>query len=145
MCATFLKSIYQQKSSLRTTSSGFSLPAALFIIVILGLLAIALFRMTQTSEVAVAQEILSIRGFYAAESGLQTAAMSAFPVSGGAGTCSNFTLNFSTSGLSNCSATVTCTSYISDGTNFFNITSTGQCSSGELQSSRTLEALLRGL
>lgn len=133
------------KAEFNKKHAGFSLPAALFIIVILGLLAVALFRMTQTSEVSIAQEVLSIRGFYAAESGLQTAAMSIFPVSGGAGVCNNFTLNFTTTGLSNCSASVTCSQYVADGKNFYNIASTGQCSSGELQSSRTVEALLSDL
>ncbi|WP_144392394.1 hypothetical protein [Pleionea sediminis] len=124
--------------------SGFSLLAALFIIVVLGLLAAALFRMTQTANLAVAQEVLTIRAFFAAESGAQASAMSLFPI-GGTGSCNNQTINFSINGLTGCRAIITCTNFIADGETFYRITSEGQCGSGELQASRTVEGLLKDL
>ncbi len=125
-------------------NSGFSLIAALFIIVVLGLLAAALFRMTQSSNVAVSQEALSIRAFFAAESGAQAAAMDLFPIGGG-GACNSRTINFTNSGLVNCQATITCTSFVADGETFYRVSSQGQCSSGELQTSRTVESLMQDL
>ncbi len=123
---------------------GFSLIAALFVIVILGLLAAALYRMTQTANVGVAQEVLSIRAFLAAESGAQTAAMEAFPL-GGAGVCNSRTINFSSNGLVNCSVNITCSAFASAGETYYQIESQGQCSTGDLQASRTLEVMLRPL
>lgn len=127
-----------------TQNQGFSLVAALFVIIVLGLLAAALFRMTQTANIAVAQETLSIRAFFAAESGAQSTAMQIFPLSG-AGTCANQTINFTNSGLIGCRATVQCVSYTADGETFYEVNSQGQCSSGDLQTSRTLEVMLKEL
>jgi MSHA biogenesis protein MshP len=100
--------------------------------------------MTQTSNVAVAQEVLSIRAFFAAESGAHAAAMRLFPITG-ASSCSNQTLNFTASGLVGCSAIINCTSFVADGETYYQISSEGQCGSGDLQTSRTLEVMLRDL
>ncbi len=123
---------------------GFSLFAALFVIVILGMLAAAMIQMTQTSNVAVAQEALSIRAFFAAESGAQAAAMDVFPLSGG-GSCSNRTINFSSNGLVGCSAIIQCSSFNSDGENYFQVNSEGRCGSGDLSTSRSIDLLLKEL
>lgn len=125
-------------------SKGFSLVAALFIIVALGLLAAAMYRMNQTSNVAVAQEVLSIRAFFAAESGAHTAAMQIFPLSGG-GACNNQTINFTASGLIGCRAIVQCASFVADGETYYSVSSEGQCGSGDLQTSRTVEVMLRDI
>ncbi|WMS85939.1 PilX N-terminal domain-containing pilus assembly protein [Pleionea litopenaei] len=122
--------------------SGMTLVMALFIIIVLGLLASFLYQMTQTANSATAQEVLSIRAFYAAESGAQAAAMQAFPLTGG-GACNNQTINFSAPGLINCSSQVTCNSYTADGLDFYSVVSTGRCGSGENQTSRTIEVLLK--
>ncbi|MEE4245311.1 MAG: hypothetical protein V2I33_07855 [Kangiellaceae bacterium] len=129
---------------LTSNSRGFSIFAALFIIIVVGLLAGTILRMTQTSEVAVAQETLSIRAFFAAESGVQAVAMQIFPLTGG-GFCNNQVINFAANGLTNCRATITCNAYVADGENYYQVVSQGQCSSGELQASRTIESLMRDI
>lgn len=140
---SIIKSVkYSANPSIK--NNGFSLVAALFVIIVLGLLAAALFRMTQTANIAVAQETLSIRAFFAAETGAQTAAMQIFPLSG-AGSCNNQTINFTNPGLIGCSAIVQCVSYTADGDTYFEVSSQGQCSSGDLQTSRTLEVMLKDI
>jgi MSHA biogenesis protein MshP len=125
-------------------AAGFSLVAALFIIVVLGILAAALFRMTQTSNIAVAQEVLSIRAFFAAESGAHAAAMRIFPLAG-ASSCSAQTINFTAAGLVGCSANVNCTSFVAEGITYYRVASEGQCGSGDLQTSRTVEVMLKDI
>lgn len=134
--------IFPNTSAIQKTR-GSTLLIALFIIVVLALLATLIFRMNQTATIATAQETLSIRAFYAAESGAQTAAMQVFPLSGGLGACTNSTINFSNAGLINCSAVISCQSYSADGEQFFDIASVGRCGSLENEASRTIEVLLK--
>ncbi len=129
----------------KNTMRGFSLLTTLFVIIILSLLAAALFRMTQSGNIAVAQEVLSIRAFFAAETGAQAMAMDIFPLAG-AGVCTNRTINFTANGLVGCRASVVCTTTIVNGENYYRVTSQGQCAIGsEKETSRTLNILLKDI
>ncbi len=123
---------------------GISLFLSLFILVVLGLLAAALFRMNTIGETSVARETLSIRAFFAAESGLQSNAMQLFPLAG-VGACNNQVINFAANGLTGCNATVTCSGFLSDGEQHYIVSSTGQCGTGDSTASRTLEAMFKAL
>ncbi|MCO7226302.1 hypothetical protein [Pleionea sp. CnH1-48] len=131
------------KSSRLIQQQGFSMLTVLFILVLLGVLAVAMVRLNQSSNVSVAQEVLSIRAFFAAESGAQSAASEIFPISG-AGSCSNRTINFTTAGLTGCRAQLTCSSFTVDSEVYYRITSVGSCAIGtEYEASRTLQTLLK--
>lgn len=130
---------------------GFLLPLALFIIVVMGLLALALSRMTTQTSLASAQELLSVQAFYAAESGAQQGMNRLYPPADTNqrvnvnSRCDNVnrTLTFTgVDGLNSCSASVRCecaNCAPTDATSFYTITSQGRCGSGVLSAERTIK------
>src|SRR5690554_3189730 len=50
---------------------GFLMPVALFIIVIMGIYALILWRTTSQANLSAVQEVITVQAFYAAESGAQ--------------------------------------------------------------------------
>src|SRR5690606_3795973 len=129
--------------------AGFLIPLAIFIVVVMGLLALALARTTTQTGLATAQELLSLQAFYAAESGAQHGLNWLFspdvdPSSigyrnGVDSRCEGYVenLNFAgVTGLASCSAAVTCECEDdcppTAPTNFYTITSEGRCGSGAI-------------
>lgn len=126
--------------------AGVSLAMLLFVIIIVSLLAAAIIRLTTESSVSTAQQVVSTRAFFAAESGAQLQAMALFPISGGAGACANQTYNFTVAGVNACSATTTCNTITVNGEDYFQVTSAGQCNIGQpLQATRTIEVRLKDI
>lgn len=128
---------------------GFLIPLALFIVVVLGLLALALTRMTTQTGLGSAQELLSVQAFYAAESGAQRGMNHLFfpdatDRAAVNARCTGFneTVNFAgVSGLAACAAQVTCACSncgVNDPTSFYTLTSIGRCGQGALISERTI-------
>ena len=142
---------------------GFLMPVALFIIVIMGVYVLVLWRTTSQSNIGAVQEVISVQAFYAAESGAQHGmAELFFPEVSRRQTdlaCENMnnTLPFSVTGLDNCLATVTCTCVYENASgctpnntanygpaapvahSFYTLTSTGSCTVGNINAQRTLE------
>ncbi len=120
---------------------GFSLPVAILAIVLLSLLGAAMLSMVSFSHRSVANIVLSTRAFYAAESGGQYALGKLFPLKGGAPACRpGLTLNFTPPGLTGCRAVLTCTGpTLLNGHDFYRLTSTGQCASGEDRAVRQVQ------
>ncbi|MFN4289518.1 MAG: hypothetical protein ACK4E7_01410 [Permianibacter sp.] len=134
--------------SFPSRQAGFSLPLALFIIVVLGLLATVLYRVVALNQLSVVQETLSARAFLAAESGAQAGMMRLFPISGAAASCSGspgIDQSFSSSGLVGCDVTLVCSSLLVDGEMHYQMSSTGVCRAGNLRASRTIEVSARQL
>src|SRR5690606_1010517 len=128
---------------------GFLMPVALFIIVIMGIYALVLWRTTSQSNLSAVQEVITVQAFYAAESGAQRGmAELFFPDASSRQDIDdrcvnmNISMNFSVTGLNNCSAIVTCelntitTPVIRS---FYSVDSTGSCGSGNISAMRTLE------
>lgn len=125
--------------------SGISIAILLFIIIILGLLALTLVNLNNQSAQANAQQVIATRAFFAAESGAQRQAMAIFPIGGGS-SCSHLTFNFSANGLNGCSATTQCNPILVNGETYFQVISQGQCNAGHpLQSTRTIEVRLKNI
>ncbi len=123
---------------------GFSLPLALFIIVVLGALSVVMYRVLAIGQSSVAQEVLATRALLAADSGAQAMMMQLFPASGtGNGAAFNWT--HTGSGLSGCSSEVSSSSTLSGSITLVTITSVGQCAAGALQARRTVTVQARGL
>lgn len=123
---------------------GISLAFLLFAIIVISLLAGALMRLNSQSAVAVAQQVMSTRAFFAAESGANLQALNIFPVSGAAGSCANQTYSFTNQGLSGCQASTTCSEILVDSIRYYQVVSQGQCNIGNpLQATRTLEIRLK--
>jgi MSHA biogenesis protein MshP len=124
--------------------AGLGLPVALFIIVIMSLIAVAVSRLTDTSGQAFSQNLLSSRAFYAAESGAQLRAQSvltASPCVCGADQTYNFTLLAPLSGLNLCRAVTSCTSFVANGETYCTIESIGRCDNSNAE--RTIEVRIK--
>ncbi|MCW8875625.1 MAG: PilX N-terminal domain-containing pilus assembly protein [Kangiellaceae bacterium] len=137
------------KNKLKLTRSkyeqGISLAVLLFILIIIGLLATALTNLTSQSTQSNAQQIIATRAFFAAESGANLQAQSIFPITG-ASSCANQTYNFTGNGLNGCTATTVCNTITVNSEDYFQVTSTGQCNSGQpLQATRTIEVRLKDI
>lgn len=127
--------------------AGFSLPVAIFVLVVLSLLGAAMTRMLATGAQSVGFEVLSARAFYAAESGAQWGMNTLFPPIGPpAGTCfAQQNLSFGASGLNGCNAQVTCAGPVvvanagGATSTQFRISSRGTCGSGTDTATRVIE------
>ncbi|MGS2723581.1 hypothetical protein ACVBEJ_07525 [Porticoccus sp. GXU_MW_L64] len=128
--------------------SGYLMPLAAFILVAMAVMAAALMRTSGQTGISVAQEAITLQAFYAAESGAQLGMSTLYFDSTNAltraaidGRCDGMNLNpaYNTAGLSNCNATVSCARSLSDNASFYTITSVGNCGSGEVTSTRTVE------
>lgn len=146
---------------------GFLLPLALFIIVVMGVLALTISRTATQSQTAVVQEFMSLQSFYAAESGAQRG-MSAlfFDVNGRQAAddaCSDMNINpdySGVNGLSACTVAVSCTCRYQNGSvcaptnlanysaaapvdvlkSFYTVTSVGTCGEREYRAERSIQA-----
>ncbi len=121
---------------------GIGLPASLFIIIILSLIVLAMSDLNEQSALAFGQDYHSMRAFYAAESGAQVAMNRIFV---GAAACSDpmtpidFDSGGSNPGFDNCTASISCSSVLVDGTTYYTITSTGTCGAGFEQAQRSIQ------
>lgn len=131
--------------SSRSSQRGFSLPVAIFILVIMALIGTALVNLTLSSHQSLSQEVMSTRAFYAAESGAQTALSQLFPLNGTAATCSAPypTVALSATGLDGCSAVVSCSSNIISTNTYYTLTSTGRCNFVTTSATRQIELMAK--
>lgn len=81
---------------------------AVFVIVVMGLLASALFGLFSSASQASVANVGGARANFAAKSGLQNAFMQLFPTNGDPADCSTINLTFVEEGLKNCTAEITC-------------------------------------
>jgi MSHA biogenesis protein MshP len=122
-----------------TKVRGLGLPLAIFIITVMAFIALAINELSEAGAKTVGVNVLSMRAFYAAESGANVVL-----AAGGSGPpCnSSTTVNINSgnmqAGLAQCRATVTCTP---NGT-VYDITSTGICGSGAEQATRIVRVRL---
>lgn len=126
--------------------SGFGLPSAIFIIVIMALIVAAMNQLNEMNAAAFGREWLSMKAFYAAESGAQLAATYALNSTQVMPTCdTNFInmFNFTANGLSSCNVNVACTVQSVASETYYTFTSTGSCGSGIDQASRIIQIRLQ--
>ena len=133
----------------RKRQQGFLIPLAAIIVVGLGILSLAIARLSSQANESSVLEGLSAQAFYAAESGAyyglnqliydETIRTTVDSNCTGIST----TLNFSTAGLSSCSTTVSCScsgACLGSGTvSYYTINSAASCGAGNLVAQRTVE------
>ena len=121
---------------------GNSLILALFIIVLMSLLILALARQLVNSSSAVSVEVQGNRAFNAAQSGLQLGLTQLFPLNSAApASCSVLSAQhqFSQPGLAGCSASLTCQQLVNPDQAdrpLYRLVSSGHCVAGEVITSR---------
>ncbi len=131
-----------------THQQGFLLPLALFILVVMGVLALTISRTSIQTQTSSIQEFTNIQAFYAAESGAQrgmqhlflNAALLRADVDG---RCAgwNQTINFTAAGLRACTAQVSC-AFATDAGNirsFYTLTSVGICGPDQYRAERSIQ------
>lgn len=121
---------------------GFSLPLALFILVVLGLLAAVLYRTIAIGNLSVAQEALSARAFLAADSGAQAGMMRVFPINGAVSVCTGgagINQTLTGTGFNNCTVNLVCSSQTVNSDIHYTLTSTAICTAGNLRASRVVQ------
>lgn len=138
---------FNQSSCLRK-QGGFLLPVALFIIVVMGFAALALWRTTSQSNIASVQEVVTVQALYAAESAIQFGLNELFYPNASArpqvdNRCNGLdeSLDFSgIDGLNLCSAEVQC-SLAEPGV--YNLEAEGLCGNGSTRAERSLDVQVR--
>jgi MSHA biogenesis protein MshP len=120
--------------------AGLGLATALFVITVMAFLAAAIFQLVRNNSETTGEEIMLIRSFYAAQTGIQFGMNRVFPPDGSATTCTAPVTTFpdyllEENGLSECTAEVTCTPLTVSGEIYYTVESTGTC--GEV--SRTIQ------
>lgn len=132
--------------SSRQRQHGFSLPIAIFILIVMALLGTAIVSIMLSNQKGVSSEVLSTRAFFSAESGAQYALGQIFPLDGSPGSCQAPypTLNLTSTGLAGCNADVSCSNTTIGSNVFYTITSTGSCDFAGSSAVRQLELMARG-
>ncbi|RVU33068.1 type II secretory pathway component [Rheinheimera riviphila] len=123
-------------------SNGSSLVMALFIIVLMSVLLLALGRQLISSSTSVSIEVQGNRAFNAAQSGLQLALTQLFPLNT-TESCAAVAVSFSFNqpGLQSCTATLSCSQVTNPDVPtrpLYQLTSTGSCQAGDFNSSRVV-------
>jgi len=154
MCHNDRKSnIYKRKHSVNlvnTQQKGSAIVIAIFVIVVMALLGAGLVKILASSAESVAYEVIGTRAYAAAQTGAQWQLLEIFPHDTDTRTACQSTITepdlSNVEGLEYCAATVTCNDDGEfDGTTYYIITSTGQCSFGGVITSRTVEIEARSL
>jgi len=160
--------MYLNRCGLQTANRqrGFLIPLALFIVVVIGSLALVIARTSTQTNTASVQELLSVQTFYAAESGAQRGMQILFfpdaSVRQDADTrcvAMNQTFNFSgIVGLQHCTAQISCSCRYNNNTacapataanysdatsvptSFYTVTTLATCGQGNYRADRTIQA-----
>lgn len=135
----------------RSRQAGWLMPAAAFIIVVMGLLAAGMTRVGSQTSIASVQEQVSIQTFYAAESGAQYAmnrlfydSASAITRTSAANACAavnGSTLNLNAPGMLACQVGIVCQESVdaANTTSFFSIGSAASCGTGSITAARAVQ------
>lgn len=150
----------------RQRQSGFLLPLALFILVVMGVLALTISRTSIQTQTSSIQEFTNIQSFYAAESGAQRGMQALFLSTATRQAtdqaCDDMAINHNFSGVNGlkiCTVTVTCSCVYQNGSacaagtaanylassavgvtrSFYTLTSTGGCGQDQYRAERIIE------
>lgn len=107
-----------------SNQKGITLVGALFIIVVMALLGTGLLQLTTTSQQSIGQEITSVKAYFASQSALQWGMYQS--IYAGAGSTGTNTLTFTNAGLTNTSVSTNIALSTIEGSNYYDITATGQ-------------------
>ncbi|MDX1677895.1 type II secretory pathway component [Arsukibacterium sp.] len=124
---------------------GSALVVAVFVIVVMLALVLALSRILLSSSDSVVYEVQGTRALFAAQSGLELALTELFPRSGTAN-CISWTFNFTAAGLTGCETQVQCTAEAVASpqlSQLYQLQSTASCNANEFITSRTIELEVR--
>ena len=127
------------------------MPVALFIVIGLGALALAISRMAGNNQSSAIHQAISVQALYAADSGAQYGmnrllfdAVDKSEVDTRCGSVDGTTVNFNVTGLSHCDAALNCIKTSTGAaTQVYELTSRSRCGSGTLMAERTIVATVK--
>lgn len=122
-------------------SQGMGLPMALFILLILSMVGLAVQRITSTTAQQYSQTVSAARAYLAAYSGAQLVLPDALSASPCQCTLARQKIEFGVSGLSGCQVTVGCSRFVVDTDTYCTLTSQSLCDGSN--ASRTLEVRVK--
>jgi len=123
-------------------SLGLGLVGAIFVIIVVSLLSVAMSRMIEIDQTNYSYEILALKAFMAAESGAQLGANRLF-IPGGGGSCVDRSFAFSDPSLANCTASVSCSSIRVRSVDYYTLTSSSRCLAGSFVTRRTIQVRMK--
>ena len=138
--------MYLRSGPAYSKQRGLGLPTALFIILVMILVVAGINQINEMNASAYGREWLSMRAFYAAESGAQSAAVHALNSGQSMPTCdAAFIVNVTPNviGLQDCTINVTCENHVIASETFYTFTSTGQCGTGPDAATRIVQVRLQ--
>lgn len=125
--------------------TGLGLPSALFLILVMILIVASINQLNEMNALAFGREWLSMRAFYAAESGAQIGAVYIINPAQTITSCDNsfiYDLTLPVLDLSDCSVNVICELKSVSGNNIYTLTSTGLCGENADQATRVIQVRL---
>ncbi len=127
--STISRRVSQLRVALPAAQAGLSLATAIFVITVMALLAALIFQLVRNNAETTQEEILLVRAFYAAESGVQLELNKIFPPDGAPNVCAAGpnAYAFEDEGLNACAAETFCTPLVVDGDTYYTVRSTGTC------------------
>lgn len=142
--------MYLDRRASPKLQQGIGLPATIFLISILALIVVAMSELNEHSGLGFGQNLQSMRAFYAAESGAQSALNRVF-VGGTACVDPVLDVDFDTSadasGLNQCAVQVACQVDVVDvgpaARSYYTFISSARCGSGFEQAQRTIQLRAR--
>ncbi|WP_283788576.1 hypothetical protein QNI23_000895 [Bermanella sp. WJH001] len=128
----------------RNKQLGLGLPSAIFLILVMTLILAAINQINESSAISQGREWLNIRAFYAAESGAQLAAVYQLTPQASPSCDTSFisNLDLTSTGLNNCSISVSCEEKIVNLQSYITLTSTGVCGVGSDSATRVIQIRL---
>ena len=166
----FLSSNSTVMRSSKNKAQGSALVIAIFVIIVMSLLGVALVKMLSSTAESVAYEVIGTRAFQTAQTGLQWGLSDRFPLNSSARHCDGASVDATAAnyvstgplsgsldasslvdidqatGSENCVVTaVKCDDFKHEGVTYFTLTSTGQCTVADVVTSRTIEVTARTL
>ena len=142
--------MYRNRSSSLSSNPrlqrGFLIPLAMFIIMVIGVLSLAISRMGSNAKSTSILEAISSQAFYAAETGAQLAMheiyFNAADVTTADANCSSLdaraNLDLAVPGLAGCSVAFSCTLSTSGVTSVYDIEANASCGSGDYRANRAI-------
>ena len=129
--------------------NGFGLPFTIFVLLVLGSIALGVTALEESSTEMVAFDVQSTRAFLASQSGVELGLNRLLPPGTAANDCthaffnSSPSISFTEAGLETCEATVTCTVESVLGTDYYTLSSRGTCGTGLSFAERVVETAVR--
>jgi len=117
---------------------GLGLVGAIFVIVVISLMSVAMSRMLLSNSDSFSYDVVGLKAFLAAESGAHLGLNRTLSPAGG-GSCADRTFSFTDASLGRCSATVSCVSQVVNADTFYVLTSVGQCGGADIVAERTVQ------